>query len=63
MPADEPGALASAVEFVLEALYVNNRLCKYAYRSDFAGHVHLPNSSLTLPFGGPYHTSIVRLSN
>jgi hypothetical protein len=35
----------------------------HRYCSDFAGHVHLPNSSLTLPFGGPYHTSIVRLSN
>jgi len=32
LPADEPGAIASAVEFVLEALYVNNRLSKYAYR-------------------------------
>ena len=32
LPADEPGELASAVEFVLEALYVNNRLSKYAYR-------------------------------
>ena len=32
LPADEPGALASGIEFVLEALYVNNRLSKYAYR-------------------------------
>ncbi len=29
---DDPADLASAVEFVLEALYVNNRLSKYAYR-------------------------------
>lgn len=28
----EPEALASAVEFLLEALYVNNRLSKYAWR-------------------------------
>ncbi len=28
----DPPAMASAVEFVLEALYVNNRLSKYAYR-------------------------------
>jgi magnesium chelatase subunit I len=32
MPPDEPSALASGVEFVLEALYVNNRLSKYAYQ-------------------------------
>lgn len=32
IPDDEPGALASAAEFVLETLYVNNRLSKYAYR-------------------------------
>ena len=32
LPADDPAALASAIEFVLEALYVNNRLSKYAYR-------------------------------
>ncbi len=32
MDAGEPAALASAAEFVLEALYVNNRLSKYLYR-------------------------------
>ncbi|HOJ53165.1 MAG TPA: sigma 54-interacting transcriptional regulator [Phycisphaerae bacterium] len=32
LPADSPAALASAAEFVLEALYVNNRLSKYEYR-------------------------------
>ena len=30
-PFDEPPYLAAAAEFVLEALYVNNRLSKYAY--------------------------------
>lgn len=34
VPADEPANLASAVEFVLEALYVNNRLSKYTYRGN-----------------------------
>jgi magnesium chelatase subunit I len=29
---DDPAVLASAAEFVLEALYVNNRLSKYVYR-------------------------------
>jgi len=29
---DDPASLASAAEFVLEALYVNNRLSKYGYR-------------------------------
>jgi magnesium chelatase subunit I len=29
---EDPAALASAIEFVLEAAYVNNRLSKYAYR-------------------------------
>jgi magnesium chelatase subunit I len=29
---EDPTALASAIEFVLEAGYVNNRLSKYAYR-------------------------------
>jgi magnesium chelatase subunit I len=29
---EEPGDLASAVEFILEALHVNNRLSKYTYR-------------------------------
>jgi len=29
---EDPAALASAVEFILEAAYVNNRLSKYAYR-------------------------------
>jgi magnesium chelatase subunit I len=29
---EEPSALSSAIEFVLEAAYVNNRLSKYAYR-------------------------------
>ena len=29
---DYPPALASAIELVLEAGYVNNRLSKYAYR-------------------------------
>lgn len=29
---DDPHVLASAIEFVLEALHVNNRLSKYAYR-------------------------------
>jgi magnesium chelatase subunit I len=28
----DPAALASAAEFILEALYVNNRLTKYTYR-------------------------------
>lgn len=32
LPGDHPAALASAAEFILEALYVNNRLSKYAYR-------------------------------
>jgi magnesium chelatase subunit I len=31
IPADNAAYLASAAEFVLEALYVNNRLSKYAY--------------------------------
>ncbi len=29
---DDPGELAGAVEFILESLYVNNRLSKYAYQ-------------------------------
>ena len=29
--ADEPADLAAAAEFVLESLFVNNRLSKYAY--------------------------------
>ena len=29
---DDPAALAGAIELILEALYVNNRLSKYAYR-------------------------------
>ena len=32
--ADDPASLASAAEFVLEALYVNNRLSKYAFRGN-----------------------------
>jgi magnesium chelatase subunit I len=32
LKADNPHMLASAVEFILEALYVNNRLSKYAHR-------------------------------
>jgi len=32
LSADDPAALASAIELILEALYVNNRLSKYAYR-------------------------------
>jgi len=31
---DEPAALASAMEFILESLYVNNRLSKYTYRGN-----------------------------
>jgi len=31
VPFEEPAHLAAAAEFVLEALYVNNRLSKYAY--------------------------------
>ncbi|HOA74738.1 MAG TPA: sigma 54-interacting transcriptional regulator [Phycisphaerae bacterium] len=34
LPADEPAALASAAEFILESLYVNNRLSKYTYRGN-----------------------------
>lgn len=34
LPPEDPAALASAVEFVLEALYVNNRLSKYTYRGN-----------------------------
>jgi magnesium chelatase subunit I len=32
LDAEDPPALASATEFILEALYVNNRLSKYSYR-------------------------------
>ncbi|MEP0843183.1 MAG: magnesium chelatase [Phycisphaerae bacterium] len=32
LPADQPAAVAAASEFILEALYVNNRLSKYVYR-------------------------------
>ncbi len=36
---EDPQALAAAVEFLLESLYVNNRLSKYAYRgSTFYKH-------------------------
>jgi len=31
LPANHPAAMASAIEFILEALYVNNRLSKYLY--------------------------------
>ena len=31
---DDPAVLASAMEFVLEALYVNNRLSKYTYQGN-----------------------------
>jgi hypothetical protein len=31
LAADEPAALASAIEFILESLYVNSRLSKYSY--------------------------------
>ena len=31
-PVDDPAHLAAAAEFVLEALYVNDRLSKYAYQ-------------------------------
>jgi magnesium chelatase subunit I len=34
LPADDPAALASATEFVLESLYVNNRLSKYSYHGN-----------------------------
>lgn len=32
LPEGDPAALASATEFILEALYVNNRLSKYIYQ-------------------------------
>jgi len=31
LPADSPSHLAAAAEFILDAMYVNNRLSKYAY--------------------------------
>lgn len=34
LPPEDPAALASATEFVLESLYVNNRLSKYTYRGN-----------------------------
>jgi magnesium chelatase subunit I len=34
LPGGDAGAMASATEFILEALFVNNRLSKYTYRGN-----------------------------